>query len=313
MARRNGAAMIGLVSMAVAAREDGRRERSTVRERTRAGMWKFRPGDPRIRSAALEVGADLALDGATREEAEWLAPRMSAEWIDQNVRARTFRSYLPLFGFLASALAVLVGLVGLNAVPDGERWVRFLPAALLLAASCAGVPLVVRAEREAWRPGRDALLQRFGALALAKYAEEVTRRGPRPKPRSGGVTHEEAEALARDWMRHLGVLDAENTRYVADGGIDVSSRHYVAQVKNYAGSVTVESVRALAGVAAAEGKLALYFTSGRISRDGVAFADRVNMALFHYDAVAGTIRGLNPLGALAVRDSIPEAFGLELA
>lgn len=119
--------------------------------------------------------------------------------------------------------------------------------------------------------------------------------GPAPQPQPYGVSHEGAEALTAAWMRYLGESDADVTRFTSDGGIDVTSTHYIAQVKNYSGTVGVESVRELAGVSLADGRKPLFFTSGRYASGAIEFAGRVGVALFRYDAVQGTLAGENDL------------------
>ncbi|NTW42576.1 MAG: restriction endonuclease [Cellulomonadaceae bacterium] len=95
-------------------------------------------------------------------------------------------------------------------------------------------------------------------------------------------------------MQHLGESDAEVTRFTGDGGIDVGSAHYVAQVKNYAGTVGVAAIRELFGVASAEGRSPAFFTSGTYSADAMSFASRIEMPLFVYDAINGTLAGATP-------------------
>jgi hypothetical protein len=114
-------------------------------------------------------------------------------------------------------------------------------------------------------------------------------------------------------MRHLGVLDAEVTRYSVDGGIDVTSEAYLAQVKNIAGYVPVIEVRAFYGVVVAEKKSGLLFTSGVVTSEGRAFADRVGIAILRYNAEEGTIAGLNPLGEQVVEHGIPSVFAMPQA
>ena len=118
-------------------------------------------------------------------------------------------------------------------------------------------------------------------------------KGPMPLPQRYGVSHEGAEQLVAEWMRYFGEEDAEVTRFTGDGGIDVQSLHYIAQVKNYSGSVGVAEVRELAGVASADGRKPLFFTSGTYASGSVEFADRVGMALFRYDAIAGSLHDEN--------------------
>ena len=117
---------------------------------------------------------------------------------------------------------------------------------------------------------------------------------PPPFPQPYGVNDAGAEALVGDWMRHLGALDTVVTRVSNDGGIDAYSSRYIAQTKNYTGTVGVAEVRELAGVCAADGRRGLFFTSGVYAVGAIEFADRVGIALFIYDAVRGTLVAANP-------------------
>jgi hypothetical protein len=164
----------------------------------------------------------------------------------------------------------------------------------------------------------NAFVTKFTALtAVAEFmladgkaaqAEKMSaRKVPAPAAQEFGVSHFGAEQLVCAWMRHLGWADAEVTRTGADGGIDVESATHVAQVKNYAGSVGVDVVRQIAGVAAAEGKAPLVFTSGSYTVDALAFAERTAVPLFVYDAVAGTLGGANQPGRRLVANGVPEA------
>lgn len=101
-------------------------------------------------------------------------------------------------------------------------------------------------------------------------------------------------------MRHLGASDAETTTYTGDGGVDVTSLHYIAQVKHYVGTVGVGEVRELAGVAHVDGRHPLFFTSGQYAQGAVEFADRAGIALLIYDVQEGEIVGANELGVRAV-------------
>lgn len=119
--------------------------------------------------------------------------------------------------------------------------------------------------------------------------------GRMPAPQPYGVSHRGAEQLCAEWMRYLGQADAQVTQFTGDGGIDVTSNHYIAQVKNYTGTVGVAEVREMAGVVAGDGRKPLFFTSGTYAAGSVEFANKVMMPLFVYDAVAGTLKGANPL------------------
>ncbi len=90
----------------------------------------------------------------------------------------------------------------------------------------------------------------------------------------------QAEFHVAELMRLMGAPDAQVTRASGDGGIDVVSRYYVAQVKHVAGAVAIKDVRELNGVRG--GRRPLFFTSGTYSRLSVEFANSVGMALFYY-------------------------------
>jgi hypothetical protein len=118
-------------------------------------------------------------------------------------------------------------------------------------------------------------------------------RPPAPAPQPYGVSHEGAEHLVAGWMKHLGELDAEVTTFTNDGGIDVHSLHYIAQVKNYAGAVGVAEVREFAGVTSTDGRAPLFFTSGGFASGALEFAERSGIACFRYDAIEGTLSAAN--------------------
>ncbi len=121
-------------------------------------------------------------------------------------------------------------------------------------------------------------------------------RSAMPAPQPYGVSNAGAEALCAAWMRYFGEEDAAETRFTGDGGIDVSSVRYIAQVKNFSGAIGVAAVRELAGVAHVDGRRSLFFTSGTYPTGAVDFANRVGMALFTYDAVEGSLAAENTEG-----------------
>jgi hypothetical protein len=87
-----------------------------------------------------------------------------------------------------------------------------------------------------------------------RQGSEFVPAGPVPSPQPFGVSHEGAEALVAQWIRYLGEPDATITRFSRDGGVDVESTHYIAQVKNYSGTVGVTQMRELGGVASVDGR-----------------------------------------------------------
>jgi len=157
---------------------------------------------------------------------------------------------------------------------------------------------------------RDAIQENFfHSLLVAGYASAVaqnrsewspavqsgpgTHSTPKPAPQPYGVSHEGAETLVRDWMLYLGIPSSEVTRLSGDGGIDVTSSTYVAQVKNYRDLVGVQAVREILGVAVGEGKKPLFFTSGSYTSEALAFAEKAGVPLFIYDAAAGSLLRIN--------------------
>lgn len=116
-----------------------------------------------------------------------------------------------------------------------------------------------------------------------------------PEPQPYGVSPAGAEIWIRDWMIHMGAEGASATQYVGDGGIDVESAHYIAQVKHYTGSVGVGEVREHIGVAAVDEKKRrpLFFTSGSYSVGGIDAAGRAQMPLFGYSVESGQVLPIN--------------------
>lgn len=132
------------------------------------------------------------------------------------------------------------------------------------------------------------------ASERAQLARAIARPNPAPQALPYGVSPRGAELLVAEWMRHLGILDAEATPEGADGGIDVTSRSAIAQVKHYKGRVGVVEVRELLGVAASLRKQALFFTSTGYTSEAAAFATATGVSLFVYSAELGTLSGVNP-------------------
>lgn len=148
----------------------------------------------------------------------------------------------------------------------------------------------------------EARLREVHARELEKASsslKEWQRLHPRPLISPYGVNPDEAEDWVCKWMLHMGAKGSATTQYVGDGGIDVVSERYIAQVKMYAGSVGIAALREFAGVAFLdkEGRRPLFFTTGRYPLSGPELADRAGMALFHFDLASGTVSGANELGA----------------
>ena len=131
----------------------------------------------------------------------------------------------------------------------------------------------------------------------------------RPEEQPYGVSDEGAEQYVADWMKYLGVRDAEVTRYGNDGGIDVTSARYIAQVKNYGPkrSVGVAAIREFAGVAHLDGRSALFFTSGTYAAGAQAVAQQAGILLFRYRAELQLLEGIGVDAERCVLYGLPDA------
>ena len=119
----------------------------------------------------------------------------------------------------------------------------------------------------------------------------------RPSPQPYGVSHEGAEHLVAEWLSYLGETNVEVTQFVGDGGVDVESDHVVCQVKNYGqGGVSSGEMRDLFGTATAAGKLAILFTSSRLTQDALEFAQSNDIACVFYDASKALLQPLTEAG-----------------
>lgn len=195
---------------------------------------------------------------------------------------------------------------------QSASWVTFLVvlALAVLAAVLSGTCRRLFRTRSAQT--RQQLFQ-IGCTGIGDAVEarrdmdrHIGRRGPSgqlcaaPFAYPAGIDPRAAEFLVAAWIRYLGDPDAVTTQATRDGGVDVESPRHIAQVKHWAGTVPVGPIRELVGVAAMDGRRPLFFTSGRFTRDAVAFADGSGMPLFIFNPYAGTLTGGNALGTSLV-------------
>lgn len=146
-----------------------------------------------------------------------------------------------------------------------------------------------------------AELRRAEKVSSRKNPEMAKRdellRPPPPPSYLYGVSPEGAEHLVGDWMRHLGAEKVRVTDFASDGGIDVDSEEYVAQVKLYtATSVGRPEIQQLVGAALVKGKRALFFTSSNFTAEAKRYAAEAEVALFRFVPEEGTLIGINQLG-----------------
>lgn len=143
------------------------------------------------------------------------------------------------------------------------------------------------------------------AQKAATHSYEESKRGPDVvldcSPR-------QAEYLAALWMRHLGEIDAHVSQPTRDGGIDVESKNFVAEVKHHAKPVGPGPIRSIYGVATAAGKLGVVFSRNGYTTSAVEFANRAGVVLFEYNSDAGTLRGITAVSQRARENGLQSVF-----
>lgn len=218
---------------------------------------------------------------------------------DAVARGRERGTWRPV-GQLLAVLVVLTAVgvyqcthLGAPGSPSLAVWMTLT----LLLAFVTGSAAIGNTALRMWRRRMTRREAVTAVMRSPKPAHDQAETAERRPP--GAVTRmnaRQAELLACEWMRYLGALDAIVTPAQRDGGVDVRSRDFVAQVKHRRGeAIGVEPVRQLHGVAAAEGRRALFFSSSGYTREAVAFASEVAMALFIVRATEGRLVAHGPL------------------
>lgn len=96
------------------------------------------------------------------------------------------------------------------------------------------------------------------------------------------LTWREAELLAGEHMRSLGLDDVSVTQPTNDQGIDISSPDGVAQVKHHLKPVGSPDIQRLRG-AAHQKRYALFYALSGYTTQAIRVADETGIALFQYD------------------------------
>lgn len=224
-----------------------------------------------------------------------------------NLADGVFAAMLTAVAFVVLLIAAVQSMIRSSAVnaarKDAHRWAfdAAVEAHLRTQAAIAAREAAEQAAREeaeaqerAERRSRLEELRESRRREVERTGRPVEPIDP-PAPQPFGVSPRGAEELVAQWMRSLGDVTATTTQYVGDGGIDVQSERYIAQVKHYAGVVGVGDVRQLAGVASVEHRQALFFTSTGYAEGATAFADQAGIGLFIYSAEEGTLVAVNAL------------------
>ncbi|WP_168627200.1 restriction endonuclease [Cryobacterium sp. BB307] len=269
------------------------------------------------RAAGVKIGRALPNVRASDKEVlrivdAQVVPQIKLLRSKEERRAEEIRGLVWLFAVLAVMSAVVTaGLLIPNPllarIPTVWGFPSGLATALFMILS-ATAWLFWRGAKEAAQDKQAAETNALRAAAFEGVIEELNKRrlqegvplrrshhreASAPDRVPGGVTPRGAEALVAQWMRHLGETTAETTQFQGDGGVDVAGARYIAQVKHFAVSVGVASIRELAGVAIYDGRAALFFTSTGYSKGAVEFAEKSGVALFVYDAKLAELRGIN--------------------
>ncbi len=132
----------------------------------------------------------------------------------------------------------------------------------------------------------------------------------RPQP-TFDCTHQEAEVLAARWMKHLGESDASVSQATRDGGADVESGRFVAEVKHQSKPVGPVPVRAIVGVAYSKRKVPVFFSLNGYTRDATEFGREAGALLFEYDPERGTLQGATALSRKAIREGLESVLQVE--
>lgn len=262
--------------------------------------------------AARGYGSQIG--GSARAVAEKLVPPSDppqrwpalVEW-EAKERQRTIFAWLVVSTFLAvTAFAVSQFLGGWSGM-----------VVVLMIPSCLFAPIVwlTVATNGAARPSapvdseREATVARLAAALTdeAKRLDESRRGasdreslrrsvgyrwiplGPRPAP-AQAMSWREAEQVCAAWLLWLGCPGVQVTQSTRDGGVDLRSEGAVAQVKLQLQTVAPAPVRALYGVAVAEGSVGIFFSSSSFSIAAKAFADQVGMPLLRFSPETATLR-----------------------
>lgn len=134
---------------------------------------------------------------------------------------------------------------------------------------------------------------------------EDTRATPNPGPAVASLTWQQFESLVAEGFRHRGFKVTEKGGAAPDGGVDLilvrGHERFLVQCKQWqAQQVPVTIVRELYGVMAAQHAAGGYVvTSGRFTRDAIAFAQGRNIELMNGEALQQLLQETKNVAAAA--------------
>lgn len=244
----------------------------------------------RAKALARAVRAGHIEDVAAAAEASYLEERRA---LDREVKSYVWRRGLAAILLIAAAitLAVIAGVQMKSIVPS--MFVFGIGA--MISARLLPDTKAVDGARQSGRERFDALLHDELIAPARQSLREWQVAHPHPLVQAYGVSPAGAEQWVCDWMVHMGAEGASVTRFVGDGGIDVESDRFIAQVKHYTGTVGVGSIREHIGVASIDAlqRTPLFFTSGAYAAGAVQAADHARMPLFTYDVTQVAVTPVN--------------------
>lgn len=111
------------------------------------------------------------------------------------------------------------------------------------------------------------------------------------------TTPHEAELNAAEKMRQMGFSDAQAAKPGADGGIDVRSKHALAQVKWRGGVAGRPDMQKLYGARGMDSsKQLFFFAASGYSKAAIEYANKVGIALYVYEPT-GEVQAVNKVKA----------------
>ena len=148
------------------------------------------------------------------------------------------------------------------------------------------------------KPGSTYLDDRLVGIAHDYLRHrDPSRRGSKPPTRYIADAND-AELAAAEFMRWLGFPDAQASPVGPDGGIDVSSKRAVGQVKDYGKPIGRPELQQHLGVAVGEGgKLPIFFARSGYTNQALEWANERYMPLYEFD-LAGSWAPSNTAGEL---------------
>lgn len=184
-------------------------------------------------------------------------------------------------------------------------WNEFLAARMVLAHRFDREATIVSARLS------SALRERERKALKEREAERERQDALRRPQPIIDCTYQEAKVLAARWMKYLGEPDAVVSQATRDGGADVVSSRFVAEVKHHSMPVGPVHVRAIVGVAYSKRKVPVFFSLNGYTREATAFGHEAGALLFEYDPVRGTLQGATALSRKAIREGLQSVLQVE--